>query len=396
METHGGQVERLSHFLHKNLLWLLLGSYAVAAAWPEPGLKARSVSVGEVALFHERVNLSLPVLTLAALLLNAGLGVQVSQLRGLARRPVTLLAGLAANLLIPVSYILGVSLVMDAWHNPDEVQNILVGLALVASMPIAGSSTAWSQNADGDLALSLGLVLGSTLLSPLTTPLALHAVGFMARGDYAEDLHDLAAGGAGAFLAVGVILPSLLGIALRQCAGERRVTAAKPALKLVNTGVLLFLNYSNASASLPQAIARPDPDFLAATLAIVVGLCVLMFAAGWSLARLFRAARDRRVALMFGLGMNNNGTGLVMASLALADHPRVLLPIIFYNLVQHLVAGAADRIIQSRKGDGAEKGTQLESITSCALFPVPDPPAILCASASRSLAETASRSVRSC
>jgi BASS family bile acid:Na+ symporter len=108
----------------------------------------------------------------------------------------------------------------------------------------------------------------------------------------------------------------------------------------------LFLNYSNSSVSLPQAIAQPDPDFLVATLAIVVSLCVLMFAAGWSLARLFRAARDRRVALMFGLGMNNNGTGLVMASLALAGHPRVLLPIIFYNLVQHLAAGAADRIIQ--------------------------------------------------
>jgi len=45
---------------------------------------------------------------------------------------------------------------------------------------------------------------------------------------------------------------------------------------------------------------------------------------------------------MFGLGMNNNGTGLVLASLALADHPRVLLPILFYNLVQHLVAGGVD------------------------------------------------------
>jgi bile acid:Na+ symporter, BASS family len=275
-------------------------------------------------------------------------GVRLSQLRGLARRPVALLAGLRAYLLIPVAYILGVSLVMGAWHNSDEVQNILVGLALVASMPIAGSSTARSQNAEGDLALSLGLVLGSTLLSPLTTPLALHAVGFMARGDYAEDLHELAAGGAGAFLAVAVILPSLLGIALRRRAGERRVTVAKPALKLVNTGVLLFLNYSNASASLPQAIARPDPDFLAATLAIVIGLCALMFAAGWGIARLLRAGRDRRVALMFGLGMNNNGTGLVMASMALADHPRVLLPIIFYNLVQHLLAGTADRLI----GDG--------------------------------------------
>ena len=303
----------------------------MAAAWPGLGLKVRSVSVGEVALFHEQVNLSLPVLMLASLLLNVGLDVQVAQLRGLGR-PVALLAGLAANLLIPISYILGVSLVMDAWHNPDEVQNILVGLTLVASMPIAGSSTVWSQNADGDMALSLGLVLGSTLLSPVTTPLVLHAVGFMARGDYAEDLHDLASGGAGAFLAVGVILPSLLGIALRQWAGEPRVAEAKPVLKLINIGVLMFLNYSNASASLPQAIARPDPDFLAATLVIVVGL-VLTFAAGWALARLFRAGCDRRVALMFGLGMNNNGTGLVMASLALADHPRVLLPIIFYSLV---------------------------------------------------------------
>src|SRR3954463_3207114 len=344
MDTHAGRVEGLSHFLHKNLLWLLLGSYAVAAAWPGPGLQARNVSVGQVTLFHEQVNLSLPVLTLASLLLNAGLGVQVSQLQGLARRPAALLAGLAANLLVPVSYILGVAWAMEAWHNPDEVQNILVGLALVASMPIAGSSTAWAQNADGDLALSLGLVLGSTLLSPLTTPLALHAVGFMATGDYAADLHDLAAGGAGTFLAVGVILPSLLGIALRYAAGDRRIAAAKPALKLINTGVLLFLNYSNAAASLPQAIARPDPDFLAAMVAIVVGLCVLMFSAGWALARLFRASHERLVSLMFGLGMNNNGTGLVMASLALADHPRVLLPIIFYNLVQHLAAGVVDRL----------------------------------------------------
>jgi bile acid:Na+ symporter, BASS family len=360
----GGRIAKVSRSFHGYLLWLLVGSYAVGAVWPGPGLKARSVSVGEVNLFHEQVNLSLPVLALASLLLNAGLGVQVSQLQGLARRPAALLAGLVANLLIPITYILGVTLVMNAWHNPYEVRNILVGLALVASMPIAGSSTAWSQNADGDLALSLGLVLGSTLLSPLTTPLALHAVGFMTSGDYAADLHDLATGGAGAFLAMGVILPSMFGIAIRQAVGERRLDAAKPALKLANTGVLLFLNDSNASASLPQAIARPDPDFLAATLAIVVGLCALTFAAGWALARLLRVGHDQRTSLMFGLGMNNNGTGLVMASLALADHPRVLLPILFYNLVQHLAAGAADRMLRNRgtvraeSSGGMSRGTR--------------------------------------
>jgi BASS family bile acid:Na+ symporter len=345
MERHADRVRTLSHFLHKNLLWLLLGSYVLAAVWPEPGLKSRNLSVGQATFAHEHVNLSLPLLTLAALLFNAGLGVPVARLPEMVRRPRTLLSGLAANLAIPILYILAASLMTRVWHSNDEVQNILVGLALVASMPIAGSSTAWAQNAEGDLALSLGLVLGSTLLSPLTTPLALHAVGWMAQGDYAEDLHELAAGGAGAYLALGVFLPSVLGIVVRLVAGERRIEAAKPLLKLINIGVLLFLNYSNASVSLPEAFVHPDLDFLAMTLAVVIGLCIMMFAAGWGVGALLGVGRDRRIALMFGLGMNNNGTGLVIASLALADHPRVLLPIILYNLVQHLVAGTADRII---------------------------------------------------
>ena len=39
-------------------------------------------------------------------------------------------------------------------------------------------------------------------------------------------------------------------------------------LGLMKKKVVLFLNYSNAAVSLPQAIARPDPDFLVATLAM--------------------------------------------------------------------------------------------------------------------------------
>jgi BASS family bile acid:Na+ symporter len=108
---------------------------------------------------------------------------------------------------------------------------------------------------------------------------------------------------------------------------------------------LLLLNYANASVSLPQTVADPDWDFLAITLVLVVGLCVFAFGSGWFLARLLRADAAQRTSLMFGLGMNNNGTGLVLASLSLADHPRALLPIIFYNLVQHLVAGVVDLLV---------------------------------------------------
>jgi BASS family bile acid:Na+ symporter len=87
-------------------------------------------------------------------------------------------------------------------------------------------------------------------------------------------------------------------------------------------------------------------------LGLVVSLCVLSFAVGGWVARLVQAEAAQRTALVFGLGMNNNGTGLVLAALALADHPRVLLPILCYNLVQHLVAGAVDRVLGQRARAG--------------------------------------------
>jgi BASS family bile acid:Na+ symporter len=288
------------------------------------------------------------MLLLALLLVNAGLGVQTARLKNLVRTSPVLLAGLAANLLIPVVFIFAVSQSMRLWHNPDEVQHILLGLALIASMPVAGSSTAWAQNGNGDLALSLGLVLLSTLLSPLSTPLALHAVGFLAREPYATDLHGLANQGTGLFLALCVALPSLVGIAGRGLIGGARVDVGKPYLKGINCLNLLLLNYVNGAVSLPQAVANPDWDFLAVTLGIAVGLCVLAFASGWWLAGWLRSDEAQRTSLMFGLGMNNNGTGLVLASVALAQYPQVMLPIIFYNLVQHLVAGGATALLPGK------------------------------------------------
>ena len=78
----------------------------------------------------------------------------------------------------------------------------------------------------------------------------------------------------------------------------------------------------------------------------VAGLCTLTFAAGHTIGRLVGADRSQRVALMFGLGMNNNGTGLVLASMAMGSQPLVMLPIIVYNLVQHVIAGGVDALLR--------------------------------------------------
>jgi len=335
------QVGRLAEFMSHRLLWLLIGSYILAALIPWPGLWLRSVNLAAVAdagLPHVYV----PSVLLSFLLFNAGLGVHTNQLRRLARRPTLLAVGILANLVLPVVFILGAATTMQLWHNPREVQEILIGLALIASMPVAGSSTAWAQNTDGDLALSIGLVVFSTCLSPLTTPLALYAVGWMAEGMYATALRDLAAGQLSGFLGQYVLAPSLAGIAVRAAFGEERIGRFRPHFKLVGSGVLLTLCYANAAVALPQTIQRPDWDYLAVMLVIVAVMCVAGFAAGAVIGWSARADRPQRASLMFGLGMTNNGTGLVIAAGALAHIPAVMLPVIFYNLIQHVVAGCVD------------------------------------------------------
>ncbi|WP_020471923.1 bile acid:sodium symporter family protein [Zavarzinella formosa] len=356
MKNDNHTIGRMAEFVHHYLLWFVIVAYGFAAFLPLPGLWLRHVNLGSVDCFGRHTELPLPAVLLTSLLFNAGLGVQPGRLVGLVRRPLILFGGLLGNLVVPLGFILGISLTLKFWHNPEEVQCILVGLALVASMPIAGSSTAWSQNANGDLALSLGLVVASTCLSPFTTPAVLHTVGWVANGTFADCLHQLAGNGTSSFLLTFVMLPSLAGIGVRAIVGEAALKPVKPVLKLVNSVVLLALCYSNAAVALPGTLANPDWDFLGVMLVVVAGLCVAGFVAGALLARLGRADDSRRMSLMYGLGMNNNGTGLVLAAGTLSHLPDVMLPIIFYNLVQHVVAGIAGRITSPRQTDvSAEK-----------------------------------------
>ena len=95
-------------------------------------------------------------------------------------------------------------------------------------------------------------------------------------------------------------------------------------------------------------VATPDWDFLVMILVIVVALCLSAFTAGWSLARFLKVDKSQQRSLMFGLGMNNNGTGMVLACGALSSMPGALMPVLAYNLVQHLIAGGVDRVFSDK------------------------------------------------
>ena len=275
-----------------------------------------------------------------------------------------MLVGLATNLVVPLVFLALMVPALRAWHNPDEAATSWSASPSSPSMPIAGSSAGWAQAADGDMALSLGLVARLDAPEPAddarprSTPWGRSRRAATARSSTAWPVADT-----GTFLAAWVLLPSVLGIVARSILGEDRAGSVERRLRVVAPVTLLVLCYSNASSCLPEALRRPDWDFLAIILTFVAGLCVVTFAAGYLLGRLLGADRGQRTALMFGLGMNNNGTGLVLASLALGSQPMVMLPIIVYNLTQHLVAGCVDALLRrGAPGIGGNPSGPRESV----------------------------------
>jgi BASS family bile acid:Na+ symporter len=333
-------VAAITRFMSRWPLFLLLGVYALAAFVPASSLWGREIEFGELNLLGETSRITLSMALLAMLLFNAGLDIPMAQLRKLIREPALLGIGLAANLVIPVVYICSLSYALRNYSDPGTVQILILGLALIASMPIAGSSAAWAQNANGNLALSLGLILCSTVLSPLTTPALLHSVGWLASGDYSSGLAALANTGMSIFLTVFVLVPAVCGLGVRWLVGDGLAKRVMPTLKMLNTFILLLLTYTNASGALPPMVANPDWALLGLGLTASLGMCVIAFAAGWVLANRLHADEGQRTALMFGLGLNISSPGLVLASVAFAHMPEVMLPALLYTLVQHVVAGA--------------------------------------------------------
>ncbi|MBN9122008.1 MAG: response regulator [Planctomycetes bacterium] len=350
-------------FMHRHFLRLLVGAYALAGVVPAVGRWLSGLAeTGTV--FGHAVRVSAPAAMLGALLFAAGFAVKGEHLRGVFRRPLALAVGLVASVAVPVLVILAAAPFVSLWHDPVEARDVLVGLAVVAAMPVAGSAAGWSRAADGDCALALGLVLLSTLLSPLTTPLAFGAAARFVSGDAGGVLSGLAgAGGAGAFVVAWVVLPTALGLVTRWAVGGTRADAAGPWAKRLTAVVLLVLCYANASVCLPGVVAEPDWDFLALVAAAAGLMCGGAFAAGFGAARAVRADPARRAALVFGVGMANNGAGLALAAGALTGCPMALLPVVAVNLVQHLAAGLAEARLRraagretARDGAGGARG----------------------------------------
>lgn len=331
------QGDRWARFVQRYCLWLLLGCYVLATIWPGPGLVMRRwewplSSPGQVPL-------SLPLLLLALLLFCAALVTDWAEICAVAARPGVLLVGLLAVWLGPALLVLVAGAVVPWAVDGQATTGLLVGLALVATMPVANSSVGWSQNGGGNLALSLGLVLLSIFLCPWTTPKLLGLLGLsLASGERALS-EALVHRFSGTFFIVWVILPTVVGFAVRYVAGRRRVAAAAAWIALTSAAALLILNYVNAALALPKVWQQSQGSVLVATVLLATTLSAVGLLSGWGLAWMFRLPTEARSALLFGLSMKHTGLALVLAGAVLTDQPLAIFIIVIATLMQHLLAG---------------------------------------------------------
>jgi BASS family bile acid:Na+ symporter len=218
---------------------------------------------------------------------------------------------------------------------------VLVGLALVATMPVANSSVGWSQNARGNLALSLALVVFSVLLSPWITPNLLQLFGLALSASEREYCDALVSRFSGWFFIVWVILPTLLGFACHAAAGNSRIARGRQVLSAASIVALLCLNYMNASLAMPRLWDGSHADVLPLTIFLSATLSAGGMATAWGLGRLVGGERGLTVPLVFGLSMKHTGLALVLAGTVLASEPSAILMIVVATVVQHLLAGVA-------------------------------------------------------
>ncbi|WP_189711862.1 bile acid:sodium symporter family protein [Streptomyces phaeofaciens] len=321
-------------------------AYVLALFLPGPGLWLRRLHL--LPLTH--LTLHTAPLLLSLMLFSAGLQVPVRALGRLLRHPKALLAGLVLHLAIPLAVVPLVAFLLRRTPDADGGSGLLTALILTVAMPVAAGATVWTDKGDGDQPTMVGLVLASTLLSPLSTPFLLETLAPLLSGGYGQVLVDTGRLAHGGFGLATVVLPcaaGLLGALALPARWLRRLRMTVTPLAL--TGSLL-LTYVNASGALGSVLTRPRPLLFAAALAVAALVCLLSFALGRAAACLLRLEAGSASSLTLACGMNNSSASAVLITASLPDKPHLLLPVLTYGLLQKT---AANRIVTRLRGDPA-------------------------------------------
>lgn len=226
---------------------------------------------------------------------------------------------------------------LSAWGLATLLQlpaDVALGVILVGCCPGGTASNVITYLAKGDVPLSVGMTIVSTLLAPLATPALVYALA----GAWVDVSFEAM------FLSVVqvVLVPVTAGIAVNALAGGF-VRKAAPALPLVSV-LAIALIVAGITANNTGKIMESG----ALVLAVVALHNAVGMACGYGAARLFGLDYAKTTALSIEVGMQNSGLAVSLAAANFAANPLATLPGAVFSL-WHNIAGSAFASIRSRK-----------------------------------------------
>ena len=215
--------------------------------------------------------------------------------------------------------------------------DLAIGVILVGCCPGGTASNVITYIAKGDVPLSVGMTIVSTLLAPIVTP----ALVWLLAGAWVDvSFWSMFVG----VLQV-VLLPVAVGILVNLFA-SKVVDKVKPVLPLVSVLAIALI----VAGIMANNVEKVFESGLL-TLVIVVLHNGVGMLAGYGVARLFKLSRPKTTALTVEVGMQNSGLAVTLAAANFAANPLATLPGAVFS-VWHNIAGsifASFRVAKQRK-----------------------------------------------
>lgn len=205
--------------------------------------------------------------------------------------------------------------------SPD----LAVGVILVGCCPGGTASNVITYIAGGDVSLSVGMTIVSTLLAPIMTPLLTYWL-------------------AGAWVDVSlmamilsvvkvILIPVLLGIAVHRLLGARmkKISSLVPLISVVAIVMII------------AGIVANNVEKILTCGLLVLGVVILHnflgLALGLLISRLFQVDYDKTTAIAIEVGMQNSGLAVSLATANFAANPLATLPGAIFS-VWHNISGS--------------------------------------------------------
>ncbi len=330
----------IGSFIQRHFAKILALIYILAIFYPVPGIFADQYSFLHVQLPDKQgFNLTTPMILLGFIVLNAALSINIKELFKVHKNiPIVILA-ILANFILGIIFFLIIKVPIGLLLSNDNFQQIIIAIAILTSVPIAGTATAWTQTIKGNVTLTLQILLITTLLSPIFVPLILKLFSNFTTGKYAERMLVLANKDIDFFLIIIVVIPAIIGLIINLFLKEATISGFMPVIKILNQFYLLFLIYINASVILPDIFFKNNDMVMVLTsLFLAIVYCFLSYFMGWIISIMFSSQIRDEIALIFSEGMKNVGAGLVIAQFGFSQYPNVGLLIIFFAVAQQFMA----------------------------------------------------------